>query len=746
MSLDTIKCEGEEVLACRGCLATGVTLYSIHEKGLAQVFGDFTGFPVVPSDSYPQRLCAMCVTQVNKFLAFGIRCHSAMYTLQQMEMNNCKITTESLANVERAHIKLNLLKSEVKTISFDGSETTETTTENSQREKPLEDEMKTFDNEIKTIEQCMVNEDLTEDDDKPLKHLMSALFGKELNIPKEEDDFSDNNGAIDTHIDSDSDSSMTLKSFTRHSGHKNKRSKTDKNDTTPTKKTKKKKPIKNTANKPKLKTENDKTVKKRTKMKEESQDGDQELLKTIANILRKIWQGNKSSNISDIWELVYKQSLSMTDENLDDVDCSSFKKNASTKHQINKFISLTRKLSQLYNMEVKFLSIEDHRREIEDRRNSDKYVNAPYRCELCCKVYVFEDTYKRHMISHDPSSGDVECEICQYRFKNRKRYMNHFHIYHTKKIICKECGVVNRAWNFAKQHYKWHGGVTTVCDQCGKHFPDKKLYCMHVRAVHRAELATTLCLLCGDTYNGETGLRMHMDKAHRQAARCGDCGAMFRSTEALEAHIANSCVPGGSSCPLCGDNFPSDSVMRDHYDQLHKTTLVCEQCNKLLPTLVLFKKHVKRCLLPRDQERRRRENKEKGSKQIYNLNLMCELCGKGNFKCFSTLRSHQRVHTGERPYSCDICQKGFREMQFLKNHMKTHTDERRYKCPFCPKAFRQMGHRAAHILTHTKERPFACTTCTKRYTGLTALKEHINTAHRGLPPRQRGRHRDKQEL
>ena len=159
------------------------------------------------------------------------------------------------------------------------------------------------------------------------------------------------------------------------------------------------------------------------------------------------------------------------------------------------------------------------------------------------------------------------------------------------------------------------------------------------------------------------------------------------------------------------ESFKTISGCKNHQLRYHATdadkTFKCSYCDQRFASNQLRNKH---------------------QNLVHNKRFPCEHCGK-TFSEKSRLLIHNRVHSGDRPYECDLC--GFRCAQ--KDNLRIHKEfkhpmsgsfEKKFNCKICSALFLTQGNLKRHIRTHSDLKPYVCETCGKSFKDPGTLKQH----------------------
>ncbi|XP_032344448.1 zinc finger protein 408 isoform X1 [Camelus ferus] len=250
-----------------------------------------------------------------------------------------------------------------------------------------------------------------------------------------------------------------------------------------------------------------------------------------------------------------------------------------------------------------------------------------------------------------------------------------------RRYRCGECGKAFLQLCHLKKHAFVHTGHKPfLCTECGKSYSSEESFKAHTLG-HRG-VRPFPCPQCDKAYGTRRDLKEH--QVVHSGARpfaCDQCGKAFARRPSLRLHRKTHQVPAAPApcpCPVCGRPLANQGSLRNHM-RLHT-----------------------------------------GEKPF-----LCPHCGRA-FRQRGNLRGHLRLHTGERPYRCPHCADAFPQLPELRRHLISHTGEA-HLCPVCGKALRDPHTLRAHERLHSGERPFPCPQCGRAYTLATKLRRHLKS-------------------
>ena len=169
------------------------------------------------------------------------------------------------------------------------------------------------------------------------------------------------------------------------------------------------------------------------------------------------------------------------------------------------------------------------------------------------------------------------------------------------------------------------------------------------------------------------------------------------------------------------------------------------ECDKTFKTRKTLETHV-------TKHRGKKRGLQTSSQQFPKI---CNLCEK-ELNSHSSLRNHMMIHTGDKPYKCDVCGKVYRRIgrmkscqllhagelrsepytcekcgkvmsskNILQKHMvRIHSEVKPHECEFCRKSFARHSMLEEHKIGHSEVKQFECFNCARKFSRKNGLKKH----------------------
>uniref|UniRef100_A0A3P8V858 C2H2-type domain-containing protein n=1 Tax=Cynoglossus semilaevis TaxID=244447 RepID=A0A3P8V858_CYNSE len=381
-----------------------------------------------------------------------------------------------------------------------------------------------------------------------------------------------------------------------------------------------------------------------------------------------------------------------------------------------------------------------------EHHSKEHQTNKSFSCETCGKSFALRQYLRKHERRHHHNQTKLPiksftCSRCHIKFTEHKDFSFHMRMHTEKRPGKYRCDMCYRSFEHPaslKRHQESHVGKWYPCSRCNKTYSQACTLRRHLRlCAFRPRVPGTAssqltadglrlfaCFFCGRNFNRKDNMMSHSKRCQHRSASDIKKGSIQQN---LSASATDSQTPQDDE-----SNWEPDSpdILEPSYRNMFDSEGL--EYKSIGHKGYTDSQHTDNDF-DDDQEAsfdadRSAIKMNKKSKRIWN----CE-CGR-TFRFLSQFVIHQRIHTGERPFKCPQCGKGFSKNSNLNLHLKTHSRNNIYKkftikktlkeCQYCGKTFPFQSALIRHVRVHTGEKPYKCDICGKAFGQAYFLRVH----------------------